>query len=411
MNRNQKPETRNQQSNEPAAIRVDGVSKVFRLPREKHASLKSAFVNFYRRGGYDLQTALKNVSFEVKPGEFFGVIGRNGSGKSTLLKLLAGIYAPTKGRVQINGSLTPFIELGVGFNPELTGRENVFLNGALLGFNRKQMRALYDDIVEFAELERFMNQKLKNYSSGMQVRLAFSIAIRAHSDILLLDEVLAVGDAAFQKKCFDYFYQLKTDRKTVIFVSHNMDLVMRFCDRALLLDNGRLVQIGEPSDISDEYLKRNIAEADHQAAAASGRGRARKTAQLKSVKLLDGKGKISGELISGQPAAISIDYVINRPVEEFNIGIGLHAEAGGYIFGYNTQMDKVSLKKRRGTVRLQLDNLPLLKGIYFINVVAFGRDEAVPYDYLAKTLSFAVTSLGEGKLYRGLVNLKHDWLV
>jgi len=192
------------------AIRVEKVSKIFRLPHEKNSSIKSTVVNFYKRKkGYELQKALENVNFEIKKGEFFGIVGRNGSGKSTLLKLLAGIYTPTKGQVHVRGTLTPFIELGVGFNPELTGRENVYLNGALLGFSRKEMQAMYQDIVDFAEIERFMDQKLKNYSSGMQVRLAFSIAIRAQSDILLIDEVLAVGDAAFQQKCFDYFEELK----------------------------------------------------------------------------------------------------------------------------------------------------------------------------------------------------------
>ena len=181
------------------AIKVENISKTFKLPHEKTNSIKGAFVNFYRRNRtYEKQEVLKDISFEVKEGEFFGIVGRNGSGKSTLLKMLAGIYSPSKGSITINGKLTPFIELGVGFSPELTGRENVYLNGSLLGFNRQEMDEMYDEIVEFAELEKFMDQKLKNYSSGMQVRLAFSIAIRVKSDILVLDEVLAVGDEAFQ---------------------------------------------------------------------------------------------------------------------------------------------------------------------------------------------------------------------
>ena len=174
------------------AIKVSHVSKSFKLPHEKSNSVKSIVVNPLKKRTYERQEVLKDINFEIKKGEFFGIVGRNGSGKSTLLKLLAGIYSPDKGSIQVNGKLTPFIELGVGFNPELTGRENVFLNGALLGFNRKEMSTMYDEIVEFAELEKFMDQKLKNYSSGMQVRLAFSIAIRAKSDILILDEVLAV---------------------------------------------------------------------------------------------------------------------------------------------------------------------------------------------------------------------------
>lgn len=196
------------------AIKVNGVSKAFKLPHEKQNSVKGLFVNMFRgKRTFERQQVLKDISFDIKKGEFFGIVGRNGSGKSTLLKLMAGIYTPDKGHIQVNGKLTPFIELGVGFNPELTGRENVFLNGALLGFNRKEMEAMYDEIVAFAELESFMDQKLKNYSSGMQVRLAFSIAIRANTDILVLDEVLAVGDEAFQRKCFAYFAKLKQEKR------------------------------------------------------------------------------------------------------------------------------------------------------------------------------------------------------
>lgn len=243
------------------AIKVDRVSKSFKLPHERHSSIKSLLLGFYKKNkSYEKQQVLKNVSFEIKKGEFFAIVGRNGSGKSTLLKLLAGIYSPNKGVIQVNGQLTPFIELGVGFNPELSGRENVYLSGALLGFNRKDMLAMYDDIVEFAELERFMDQKLKNYSSGMQVRLAFSIAIRAKTDILLLDEVLAVGDAAFQQKCYDYFEELKREQKTVVFVSHDMGAVNRFCTKAIYVENGKLLREGSPSEITDLYMEKNIEE-------------------------------------------------------------------------------------------------------------------------------------------------------
>ena len=205
--------------------------------------------------GYKEQQVLRGIDFEIKKGEFVGIIGRNGSGKSTLLKILAGIYYPEKGEVTVNGSLVPFIELGVGFNPELTGRENVYMNGALLGFSNDEMDTMYDDIWEFAELKDFQDQKLKNYSSGMQVRLAFSIAIRAQGDILLLDEVLAVGDAAFQKKCSDYFYNLKDHQQTVILVTHSMENVRKFCDRAILIEAGKIIQEGNPKKVADAYTK------------------------------------------------------------------------------------------------------------------------------------------------------------
>lgn len=238
------------------AIKVDHVSKSFRLPHEKQSSLKGALISRVKGGSrsFEEQKVLRDVSFEIKKGEFFGVVGRNGSGKSTLLKLMAGIYTPSEGAIHINGKLTPFIELGVGFNPELTGRENVYLNGALLGFSRRDMEAMYGDIVAFAELERFMDQKLKNYSSGMQVRLAFSIAIRAQSDILLLDEVLAVGDAAFQKKCYEYFMELKREGRTVILVTHDMAAIREYCTRAMMIDEGRVVKEGDVEKVAQAYL-------------------------------------------------------------------------------------------------------------------------------------------------------------
>lgn len=243
------------------AIRVLNVSKTFKLPNENNSGIKQLAVNLFKRGrkkGYETQSVLKNISFDVEKGDFFGIVGRNGSGKSTLLKILSGIYTPEKGSVTVDGSLTPFIELGVGFNPELTGRENVFLNGALLGFSKSEMEAMYDDIVSFAEIERFMDQKLKNYSSGMQVRLAFSIAIRAKSDILVLDEVLAVGDEAFQRKCNDYFEQVRKERnKTVILVTHNMAAVKQYCNKAMMVENGKIVAIGSPEDVANAYTLAN----------------------------------------------------------------------------------------------------------------------------------------------------------
>lgn len=238
------------------AIQVKNLYKSFNLPTEQSFGLKQAFFNRLRGiKGYKEQKVLKGLSFEIKKGEFIGIVGRNGSGKSTLLKILAGIYYPQKGEIIINGNLVPFIELGVGFNPELTGRENVYMNGALLGFSNEEMDKMYNDIWEFAELKDFQDQKLKNYSSGMQVRLAFSIAIRARGDILLLDEVLAVGDAAFQQKCNDYFSELKDKNQTVILVTHSMENVKKFCNRALLIDDGKIIKEGDPKAVADAYLK------------------------------------------------------------------------------------------------------------------------------------------------------------
>ena len=236
------------------AIRVKRLHKSFKLPTERAWGLKQAIFNRLKGiKGFKEQKVLRGLDFEVKKGEFLGIVGRNGSGKSTLLKVLSGIYVPEKGDVEIYGTLVPFIELGVGFNPELTGRENIYLNGALLGFSNAEVDEMYDEIVEFAELKDFMDQKLKNYSSGMQVRLAFSIAIRARGDILILDEVLAVGDAAFQQKCNDYFASLHGSQ-TVVLVTHSMDNVRKFCDRAILIEDGKIKCEGDPEKVADEYM-------------------------------------------------------------------------------------------------------------------------------------------------------------
>jgi ABC-2 type transport system ATP-binding protein len=235
---------------------VDKVSKDFLLPHLRRTTIKSRVLDFGRRSQtIEVQTVLREISFEVRRGEFLGLVGRNGSGKSTLLKILAGIYQPTSGSVTVSGRLVPFIELGVGFNPELTGRENVYLNGALLGFSTSEVSAMYDDIVSFAELESSMDQKLKNYSSGMQVRIAFSVAARAQADIMLVDEVLAVGDLAFRRRCFDHFHALKERGTTIVFVSHDMNAVREFCDHAVMLESGRIYASGAADEIAAKYLE------------------------------------------------------------------------------------------------------------------------------------------------------------
>lgn len=241
--------------NDRIAIEIKDIHKEFILRQNKSTTLKQAMVNIVKKDNKTIYKVLDGISFSINEGDFFGIIGRNGSGKSTLLKLIAGVYEPTAGNIYVHGGLTPFIELGVGFNPELSGRDNVYLNGAMLGFTRKQMSAMYDEIVDFAEIGPFMDQKLKNYSSGMQVRLAFSIAIKAENDILMFDEVLAVGDASFQEKCIDQFEKLKRNGKTIVLVTHDMNTVRKFCNRVALVDSGKLVAVGDPAIVADKYSK------------------------------------------------------------------------------------------------------------------------------------------------------------
>jgi ABC-2 type transport system ATP-binding protein len=312
------------------AIKVDGIYKNFVLPHERKDSIKRAFTGLFKEKakGYEMQHALKDVSFEVKKGDFFGIVGRNGSGKSTLLKMLAGIYQPTKGSITTDGKLVPFIELGVGFNPELTGRENVYLNGALLGFSYKEMQEMYHDIVEFAELQRFMDQKLKNYSSGMQVRLAFALATRAKADILLVDEVLAVGDAAFQRKCFEYFKELKANKKTVVFVTHDMSAVKEYCDRAMLIDHSEVQHIGTAQDIAREYSLLFMDKASEHAKKGGGKRWGSGDAQVTGVVTK----------IEGDEVVIKVDVKAEKEIDRLIYGIHIMGHDGAEVTAMNNRM-------------------------------------------------------------------------
>jgi ABC-type polysaccharide/polyol phosphate transport system ATPase subunit len=240
--------------NEPL-IELQNVSKVFKIPVERRDTLKENFINLHRRNKSKELFALKNIDFKINRGDFIGIIGKNGSGKSTLLKIIANIYTPTKGMVKTNGTISPFLELGVGFNGDLSARENVYLNGIILGLSRREIDEKYKRMVEFAGLENFMEMKLKNFSSGMQMRLAFTVAVQVDADVYVCDEVLSVGDEAFQKKCLNTFRELKNKGKTIIFVSHDLDSVRTFCDKTALIENGSVKTIGDTKKVIDEYLK------------------------------------------------------------------------------------------------------------------------------------------------------------
>jgi ABC-type polysaccharide/polyol phosphate transport system ATPase subunit len=253
----------------PAAVSIEGVSKTFRLPHQQYSTLKERALHPWRSTEYDELHAVQDITLEIAQGEFFGIVGRNGSGKSTLLKCIAGIYGVDRGRISIAGRLSPFIELGVGFNMDLTARDNVIINAIMLGISRRQARARFDEVIAFAELDEFVDLKLKNYSSGMLVRLAFATAIQVDAEILLIDEVLAVGDAAFQQKCFEEFFRLKREGRTIVFVSHDMYSVERFCHRAMLMERGVMVQIGDPREVGRAYHKLNFGQLPHEAPAAA----------------------------------------------------------------------------------------------------------------------------------------------
>ncbi len=315
-----------------SVVTASGVHKQFHLPASKSDSIKHSVIQSFHKKNRESEIfrALKGVSFEVKKGEFFGVLGRNGSGKSTLLKILAGIYQADQGSVSVEGRLVPFIELGVGFRPDLSGRENVYLNGALLGFSKQQMDARYDEIVAFAELEDFMGQKLKNYSSGMKVRLAFAVATHADADILLLDEVLAVGDASFQKKCYNHFRELKKNKKTVIFVTHSMGLAKEYCDRGVLIEGGEITEQGEIEKVADAYTQLfNTAPAAKSI--PSKKKKPKKRWGDKSVKIVSHSLKKTNELITFkvrlESKKLTDDYV--------KFGFQIKDAAGKLLMGAN----------------------------------------------------------------------------
>ena len=367
------------------AISVDNVSKNFVLPHEKVRSVKVLFTNIAKRKDRtkEVQHALKDISFEIMKGEFFGIVGRNGSGKSTLLKILAGIYQPTSGRVSIKGKLVPFIELGVGFNPELTGRENVYLNGAMLGFSNKEIDDMYDDIVQFAELERFMDQKLKNYSSGMQVRLAFSMATRSEAEILLVDEVLAVGDAEFQRKCFDYFKSLKKNKKTVVFVSHNMDAVREYCDRAILVNDSKVVEIGPSEKVADKYLQL-FNKPEEQIENTNDKRWGTRGAVYTEVKASADEEKIK----------INAIFRANKDIEKLIFGWQVNTQDGEKVFAANNKMlgtpEALNLKQGETFVYvLEIQNI-LSKGRYYLDV-ALTDPVSVVYDWYYNAATFNVT--------------------
>ncbi len=384
-----------------AIVEISRLTKSFKIPLEASSGIKQQLINILKgRKGYRVFTPLKDISFTINEGDFFGIVGRNGSGKSTLLKTIAGIYTPNSGNVKVHGSLVPFIELGVGFNPELTGRENIFLNGALLGFSHEEIESMYSAIVEFAELEDFMEERLKNYSSGMQVRLAFSIAIRAHADILLLDEVLAVGDEAFQKKCYSYFDKLKREKRTVILVTHDMAAVERFCTKAAFIEDGHVKMIGKPYRIAAAYSRSNSQNYD-QTAGLNGDNEG--TVPFKIVlRGTDGKEKTMYDFEETMMVDLSWQQ---KGVK--HVGVAIFRENGEYVYGPNTYQEKTSAIKdqsARYTVKLNLN-----EGRYFIKAGLMGANDTKVIAFIEEGPFFSVQrDYGHGR-WGGVTKLDHTW--
>lgn len=414
-----------------AAIQVEQASKLYRrsLPGDRLRTLKSALLG----GGLvrDLArenaiVALEQVSFTVGRGEAFGIIGGNGSGKSTLLKLVAGMLKPTSGRIQVAGRVAALIELGAGFHPEISGRENVYINGAVLGLSRRQIAERYDAIVEFSGLGRFMEEPVKNYSSGMYVRLGFAVAIHTSPDVLLVDEVLAVGDEAFAHRCVRRIEEFLAGGKTLLLVSHSLDLVAELTDRALWLDNGQQRLVGSPRRVVDAY-RQAVAEAEgeahltakqHRDPAPGGPEAAAGTAdeplrwgsgeaKIAAIRLVGGDGAERYHLRSGEPAIFEMRARAARPLSDFVFGIAIATPRGFECWGTNTDLEGFVPASFEGeaTVRLTCPALRLAPGEYAVDVAVHSRSGA-PYDYRRRALTFTVTAATGGV---GVYFPEHRW--
>jgi lipopolysaccharide transport system ATP-binding protein len=400
-------------------VEVSHLSKRFRLPLDKSTTLKYRVTHWRSASRYRDLNALHDVSFEIPAGQFLGIAGPNGCGKSTLLKILCRIYEASSGTAVVNGEFSAFLELGVGFNPELTARENIYLGGAVLGLTRAQLHDKIDDVLAFAELEDFAEQKLKNFSSGMQVRLAFTVAILARTDLLIMDEVLAVGDASFQEKCFETFNKYKREGKTIVLVSHDLNSLEEYCDRVLLLNKGEVIADGPAAEVTSAY-HRMIA--DHAMATAHDLPVAHtlgdlsragsKAIQIMSVGLLDGNSQPARRFETGDPMILTIELLAHRDVGEFVCGMSIRRSDGVLVTGTNTLLDHVTVASDPPggviSIRYTIDSLPLLAGGYTLQIALEDMAGATTYDHADPAASFHIENTGG---HIGLLEIQGGWQV
>ncbi|MDD4254488.1 MAG: ABC transporter ATP-binding protein [Methanofollis sp.] len=393
-------------------IDVDHVEKVFRIPHEKRTTVFEALTGLLRPTQYETFPALKDVSFSVEEGEMFGIIGENGSGKSTLLKLLARIMRPTRGAVRVHRKVTPFLELGVGFNPDFTAVENIRTYATIMGLSKREIEGRIDDILDFAGLERFRDTRLKNFSSGMQVRLAFSTAIQTDPEVLLMDEVLAVGDMEFQQKCLDVLNRYRKEGVTIVFVSHDLGSVRRFCDRTLLLNHGEQVALGETDEVIDRYVygrrEEGPAEVEEAAQVEEPEGRrGNKKVEITGVTFLDKFGSEGVRFNSFDPMTVRIFYDAHERIPDPVFGIALYSEQGAYLYGTNTELKDVSIGclEGKGYIDLQVEKVPMLAGKFFLTVAVHTHNQQ-PYDWHDREYAFDVIPTGRDA---GIVDIPCIW--
>ncbi|MGU3471612.1 ABC transporter ATP-binding protein [Paenibacillus sp. D51F] len=413
------------------AIEVKNLSKDFKVAIDKKNTFKERFLRFGKQNSISYP-ALDNVTIKIKEGETVALMGRNGSGKSTLLKIMSKIIFPTKGEMNIRGRVSSLLELGAGFHPEFSGRENIFMNASILGLSKKEINSKLEDIIKFSELEDFIERPVRVYSSGMYMRLAFSIAINVEPDILLIDEILAVGDSAFQNKCINKIKELKGQGKTIIIVTHDNGMVERLCDRAVWLHNGKVIETGEPRDVIMKYMY-NLSEMENSRMIKEAEKTEKKvqtdSVSSNSTKIdngdLDrwGNKKISIEQVqisninhqiqrsfqTNEGFVIQIHYKVRTEFQNAVFGIGIFTPNRVCCYGTNTYIDKINIKTLppSGIVEFKVESLNLVAGEYWLDV-AIHHEDGEPYDYISKELSFQVHNINPDT---GIAWLDHEWKI
>ena len=371
-------------------ISAKNIEKSFKVYSDKGHSLKERLLFFKQRNSYTKHEVLKNVTLEIEKGEVVGLVGHNGCGKSTLLKLMTKIIYPDKGKIEINGKISSLLELGAGFHPDMTGRENIYTNASIFGLTKKEIDARLDDIIEFSELEEFIDSPVRTYSSGMYMRLAFSVAINVDADILLIDEILAVGDARFQAKCFNKMLELKKNGITIVIVSHDLGSIERLCNKAVWIDKGTIKEIGNPHDISARYLEKIMSKNEIENKTKVLKKDDNRTGngdiQIISVRIVDNNNEERASFKTNEDIKILVNYEKNnKNLEESVVGFGIFRYDGINCYGTNTYIDNFQKIKLRdsGIIEIELTNLKLLDGEYYIDI-AFHDEYGTPYDYIRK---------------------------
>lgn len=397
------------------AIELSGVSKKYILTKERPILAKSLFLPQRKEEVW----ALKDINLEIKKGETVGIIGENGSGKSTLLKIIAGITYPTQGSIRVNGRIGSLIELGAGFLPDLTGKENVYLNGALLGFTKTELDEKYNEIIDFADIGEYINQPVRTYSSGMVVRLGFAVAIHLNPDILLIDEVLAVGDLGYQRKSLDRIYQLRAQGKVIVFVSHNLNQVEYLCNRVVWLEKGRVRIFDESKRVINLYLNAIDISAEktlNEGGAINIEGKRWGTREIiiTEVKIFDEKEKERYIFATGEKVTIELNYQVHQKIKNPNFGVAIFSLDGSYIFGTNTHIENFPINqlKKEGKIRLNLEKVPLLGNTYLISAgVTQGNNWNVPVDFHNKLNKFKVKQAKTLPRFEGVSIIDHQWQI